>query len=117
MVGNDKAISQHKKIQNKKLNNLKVTKLENCSHDPDKVIYNLSVYRLAESEKYALCKGLKFAILPNKLEYADFMLPFKFLFRDIRSSDLSVPQTKAVLSKILEAAFPFFLDSFSTAFP
>ena len=30
------------------------------------------------------------------LEYADFMLPFELLFRDIKSNDLSIPQTKPV---------------------
>ena len=69
LVGNAKAILKHKQIQNKKLNKLKPTTLKNCSHDPDKVIYNLSDYKLTESEISVLCKGLKFSIPPNKLEY------------------------------------------------
>ena len=40
--------------------------------------------------------------MSKKLEYANFMLPFELLFRDIKSSDLSVPQIKAVKSKILD---------------
>ena len=39
-----------------------------CSYEPDKVIYNFSVEKLTKSEKSAFCKGLKFAIPPNKLE-------------------------------------------------
>ena len=42
LIGNDKAILKHQQIQNKKLNNLRVTTLENPSHDPDKVVYNFS---------------------------------------------------------------------------
>ena len=88
------------RLNKQQFNNLKVTTLENCSHDPDKVIYNFSDYKLTESEKSVLRKGLEFAIPPNKVEYADFMLPFEFLFRDIKNTDLSIPQTKAVKSKI-----------------
>ena len=107
-IGNDKAILKHKQIQNKKLNNLRVTTSENCSHDPDKLIYNFSDYKLTDSEKSVLCKDLEFSILPSKLEYVDFMLPFELLFCDIKSTDLSIPQTKAVKLKILDTAFPSF---------
>ena len=47
-------------------------------------------------ENLFLCKGHKFAIPPNKLEYADFMLLFELLFCDIKSNNLSIPQTKAI---------------------
>ena len=50
-------------------------------------------------------KGLEFAIPPNKLEYADFMLPFELLFGDIKNTNLSIPQTKPIKSKILGKAF------------
>ena len=112
LIGNDKAILKHKQIQNKKLNNLRVTRLENFSHDTGKVIYNFSDYKLTESEKSVLCKDLEFATPPNKLEYADFMLLLELLFRDIKNTDLSIAQTKAVKSKILDTAFSSF-DSFT----
>ena len=105
----NKAFLKHKQIQNKKLNTLK---LENSSHVPDKVIYNFSDHKLTKSEKSVLYKGLEFAIPHNKLEYADFMLPFELLFRDIKNTDLSIPQTKAVKSKILDTAFSSF-DNFN----
>ena len=69
-------------------------------------------YKLTESEKTVLCKGLEFAIPSNKLEYADFMLPFELLFRDIKSTDLCISQTNSVKSKILDTAFSSF-DSFN----
>ena len=112
LIGNDKAISKHQKIQNKKLNNLKGSNIDNIGHDPNKVIYNFSDYQLTESEKSVLCKGLQFAFPPSKLEYADFMLPFELLFRDIKNFDLSVPQSKAVKSKLLDTAFSSF-DKFN----
>ena len=112
LIGNDKAILKHKQIQNKKLNNLRVTTLESSSQDPDKVIYNFSDYKLTKSEKCVLCKGLEFAIPPNKLDYADFTLLFELLFRDIKNTNLSIPQTKAAKSKFLETAVSFF-DSFN----
>ena len=40
------------------------------------------------------------------------MLPFKLLFCDIKSTDLCIPQTKAVKSKILDTGFSSF-DSFN----
>ena len=59
-------------------------------------------YKLTESERSALSKGLKFAIPPNRLKYADFMLPFELLFGGIKNTDLSIPQTKSVKSKIVD---------------
>ena len=40
------------------------------------------------------------------------IIPFEIFFRDIKNIDLSVPQTRAVKSKILDTAFSSF-DSFS----
>ena len=42
------------------------------------------------------------------LEYADFMLLFELLFHDIKNTDLSIPQKKAVKLKILDTAFSSF---------
>ena len=51
LLANDKAISKHQKIRNKKLKNLKRNNLEKSGHDPNRVIYNFSNYQLTESEK------------------------------------------------------------------
>ena len=37
---------------------------------------------LTEDEKSLLCKGLRFSIPPKKIEYADFLIQFKLLYRD-----------------------------------
>ena len=42
------------------------------SHDPEKVISNFSSHILSDSEKSLLCKGLRFALPPKKIDYADF---------------------------------------------
>ena len=73
-------------MQNKKLSNFV---LENSNlisemlHDPEKVIFDFSSHEFSDDEKLLLCKGLKFAIPSKRLDYADHMLPFALLFRDI----------------------------------
>ena len=85
LIGNDKAILKHKQIQNKKLNNLRVTTLENFSHDTGKVIYNFSDYKLTESEKSVLCKGLEFAITPTSLNMRILCCRLSFCFVILRT--------------------------------
>ena len=40
------------------------------------------LHALTEDEKSLLCKGLRFSIPPKKIEYADFLIQFKLLYRD-----------------------------------
>ena len=77
-----------------------------------KCIYTFSDYKLTESKKSVLYKCLEFRSPPNNVKYADFMLPLELFFRDIKNTNLSVPQTKAVKSKILDTPFCSF-DSFN----
>ena len=83
--------------------------LENFIHDPVKNIYNFLDYKLSESEKSVSYKGVEFAIPPNKLEYADFILIFELLSHDVRNTDLSILQTKTVKSKLFSS-----FDSFNS---
>ena len=62
------------------LNNIITVK----SHDPDKVIFNFSGHVLDTTEKSSLSRGLNFAI-PKNINYADFMLTFELLYRDMDS--------------------------------
>ena len=74
--GDDKPTLKHKQTPNKKINNLRLTTLESCSHYPDKVIYNFSDYKLTESEKSVLCKGLFLKRKPlNQKFYTPHFLP------------------------------------------
>ena len=94
LASNNKIISKIRKVQNKKLGNLcsNNSYFESVtSHDPDKVLFNFSSYQLSEHEKSLLSKGLNFAISPKNLNYADYMLPFELLFRDIDLLD--IPRT------------------------
>ena len=77
-----KKVKNQQDIHSKKLFNLGIESSK-TSHDPQKVILNYSSHVLTESEKSLLCKGLNFAIPPDKLEYADFLLPFELLYRHI----------------------------------
>ena len=94
LAANNKIISKIWKVQNKKLGNLcsNNSYFESVTlHDPDKIMFNFSSYQLSEHEKSLLNKGLNFAISPKNLNYADYMLPFELLFRDIDLLD--IPRT------------------------
>ena len=81
--------------------------LENyqISHDPDKVNFNYSSHILAESDKSLLCKGLNFGIPPTTLEYADYLLPFELLSRDIHNVDISNVKKEVLKTRIKDCAF------------
>ena len=69
---NDKKLKNQQDIHSKKLFDLGIESSK-TSHDPQKVIFNYSSHVLTESAKSLLCKGLNFAIPPDKLEYSDFL--------------------------------------------
>ena len=74
---NDKKLKNQQDIYSRKLLNLGVESSK-TSHNPQKVIFNYASHLLTESEKSSLCKGLNFAIPPDKLKYSDiyFLLDF-----------------------------------------
>ena len=79
---NDKKLKNQQDIHSKKLFNLGIESSK-TSHDPQKVIFNYSSHVLTESAKSLHCKRLNLAILPDKLEYSNYLLPFELLYRDI----------------------------------
>ena len=81
------------------------------SHDPDKVIFNFSDHVLNTTEKYLLSKGLNFAILPKNINYTDFMLPFKLLYRDIDSLEVSNLHKEFIKSRLRDSAFSSYKDT------
>ena len=111
---NYKIISKIWKVQNKKLVNLcsnnnyfeSVT-----SHEPDKVLFNFSSYQLSEHEKSLLSKGLNFAISPKNLNYADYMLPFELLFRDIDLLDIPRTDRDFIQGRLRDCAFTSYRDA------
>ena len=53
-----------------------------------KKLFTIFQNNLTEVEKSVLCKGLQFALPPRNLEYADYMVSFELLFRDIATTNL-----------------------------
>ena len=84
------------------------------SHDPDKVIFSFSDHVLNTTEKYFLSKGLNFAILPKNINYTDFMLPFKLLYRDVDSLEVSNLDKEFIKSRLRDSAFSSYKDTGKT---
>ena len=108
LVLNDKNISKIRKNQGKKLQNLYLSNSYHnsvTSHGPDKVIFNFSAHVLNTTEKYFLIKGLNFAIPPKNINYADFMLPFELLYRDVNSLEVFNLDKEFMKSRLRDSAF------------
>ena len=70
-------LSKVRDVHNKKLHNLRLENRYDC-HDPDKLIFNYSSYKLSDLEKRLLAKGLNHALTSTKLNYGYYMTPFDF---------------------------------------
>ena len=108
LVLNDKNISEIRKNQGTKLHNLYLNNSYHnsvTSHDPDKVIFNLSDHALNTTEKSLLNKRLNFAIPPKNINYADFMLPFQLLYRDVDSLKVCNLDKEFIKSRLRDSAF------------
>ena len=99
---NDKILQSKSSVQQKKFYRLlQKSQIEN---DPEKVIFNFSKYVLSHTEKKLLAKGLNFCLPPKQLKYADYLVHFELLYRDIRNleilsnEDLDFVKTKTALS-------------------
>ena len=108
---NNEKLCRAKSIQNKKLSNLV---LENSNlisetwHEPEKVIFNFSSHELSDAEKSLLCKRLNFAIPPKRLDYADQMLCYELLFRDINKNEMSNEDKEFIKSRLEDSALTSF---------
>ena len=108
LVLNEKNISKIRKNQGKKLHNLFLNSSYHnsvTSHDLDKAIFNFSDHVLNTTEKFLLNKGLN---------YADFMLPFELLFRDVDSLEVSNLDKEFIKSRLRDSAFSSFKDTGKT---
>ena len=104
LTQNDRKLAHHQHIHAKNLFNFGLE----FSHDPGKIIFNYSSYTLTKSEKGLLCKGLNFAIPPDKLEYSDCLFPFELLYRDIKDLDLPNEKANFLKAKIKDCALSSF---------
>ena len=68
LIKNDRTLAHHQNIHSQKLFNLGL-EVSKVSYDQDEIIFNYTSYNLSKSEKSLLCKGLNFAVPPDKLEY------------------------------------------------
>ena len=80
------------------------------SHNPEKVIFNFPDHILNITEKSLLSKGLNFAIPPKNINYADFMLPFELLYRDVDSLEVSNLDKEFIKSRLRDSAFSSYKD-------
>ena len=73
-------------------------------------MFNFSSHQLTEYEKSLLTKGLNFAIPPKNLNYADYMLPFELLFRDIDLLDIPRTDRDFIQGRLRDCAFTSYRD-------
>ena len=59
-------------------------------------------------KNHVLCKGLDFAIPPKAIEYLEFLLPFKMLFREIASLDIGNFNKECVKSRLRDNTYSSF---------
>ena len=106
LVQNDKKLTKVKDVHMKKLINLGVHDTKrNKLHNPEDVIFNFSSYKLSDSEKSLLAKGLNFAIPPKKLNYADYLAPFELLYRNVKTLDIDSNILERVKVDLKKASF------------
>ena len=76
-------------------------KYSNTSYDSDKVLFNFSSYNLNDHEKSVLCKSLNFCYsTKNYLLSVQNVFPFKMLFREITSLNISNFDKECVKSRL-----------------
>ena len=78
------------------------------SHDPEPVLFNSSYHLLKENEKSLLSTRLKFAISPKNVNYADCLLLFELLFRDIDLCEILSYDKEFIRGRFRDCAFPSF---------
>ena len=74
------------------------------SHNPDRLIFNFSLYKLTDDKKNVLCKSLNFSVKPGLIEYSKFLLPFELLFHDIKREDLCNEDLSLTEARLLDTA-------------
>ena len=117
LVPNNKNIYKILKNQGKKLQNLFLNNSYHnsvTSHNPDKVIFNFSSHVFNTTEKSLLSKGLNFAIPPKNINYADYMIPFELLYRDVDSSESSNLVKEFIRSRLRDSTFSSYKDTSKT---
>ena len=74
LVGNDRSISKHQNIQDKRFFKPSNSVVRDVSHDPEQLIHNFSSHILSEARKSVLCKGLHFTLNLWNMQIIPFLL-------------------------------------------
>ena len=101
------SVSTHKKKLNDLIPGYEVNATR-FSHDPNKVVFNISSYVLTEDEKSLLWEGLRFFIPPKKIEHADFLVQFELLYRDTIMFKMKSGNRDFLKSKLKDICFSTF---------
>ena len=78
------------------------------------MIFNFSNNVLNTTENFLLSKGLNFAIPPKNMNYTDFMLPFKLLYRDVDSLEVSNLDKEFIKRRCRDSTFSSYKDTKNT---
>ena len=106
LTSNDRSLEECRKTQDRKIINLCNKKVDN--NDPEKVIFNFSSVDLSDSDKLLLSKGLNFAVIPDKLEYSDYLANFESFYRDIVDIKTSYLNHELIKCKVKDIALTSF---------
>ena len=74
-------------------------------HDSNKAIFNFSRLVLNTTKKSLLGKRLNLAKPPKNIDYADYILPFELLYRDVNSLEVSNLDKKFPKSRVRDPTF------------
>ena len=77
-------------------------------HDPDKVIFSYSSYKLSHLEKRLLAKCLNYALPPIKLNNGDSMTPFELFYGKIWKLPIEDHELEKVKTEIKKEAYSSF---------
>ena len=77
-------------------------------HDPDKVIFNYSTYKLSDLEKRLLANDLNYLLPPIKLNYGDYNTTFELFYRKIRKLYIENYELEKVKTEIKKEAYSSF---------
>ena len=78
------------------------------SHDPEKVIFNFSSYKLSSSDKDLLSKGLRFAIPRKQIHYSNFVTEFEVLYRSTLDLSMITKEKDRFKTKLKDIALSSF---------
>ena len=78
------------------------------------MIFNFSSHVLNTTENSLLSKGLNFAIPLKNINYADYMIPFELLNRDVNSLEVFNLDKEFIKSRLRDSAFSSYIDTSKT---